>query len=74
MALIKTDGYSGFLVDLGEKLEDVQDEQLKLTAAEIVKAINQESLADRIFGRILRNRSRSHEALLNHVPGAAKAD
>lgn len=73
MALIKTgSGYGGnFTVDLGEKLEDVQDEQLTLTSAELIKSINQENLADRLFARILRNRSKSHEALMAHVPGAA---
>lgn len=72
MALLKTEQYgSGFSVDLGEKLEDVQEEQLKLTSAEIIKAINQENLTDRIFARILRNRSKSHEALMNAIPGVS---
>lgn len=66
MALIKQpSGYgSSFTVDLGEKLDDVQEEQLNVTAAELIKAINQENITDRLFARILRNRSKSHEALL----------
>lgn len=76
MALLKADrGYNGtYTVDIGEKLDDVQEEQLTITPAELLKAINQEALTDRLFGRILRNRSKSHEALLNAVPGASAKD
>ena len=73
MALLKqTNSYGGggFDVDLGETLEDVQTEQLHVSDAELLKAINQENLTDRIFGRILRNRSKSHAALMAAVPGA----
>jgi hypothetical protein len=72
MALLKSKGYDGFEVDLGEEVEDVQKEQLKVSQAEMMKAINQENLTDRIFGRILQNRSKSHKALLETVPGATR--
>lgn len=71
MALLKKSGYgSDYEVDLGQDVEDVQKEQLTITQAEMLKAINQENLTDRIFARILNNRSKSHQALLNAVPGA----
>lgn len=72
MALLKSDGYSsgGFEVDLGDVPDDVQKEQLHVFVSELLKAINQENLTDRIFGRILLNRTKSHAALLAAVPGA----
>jgi hypothetical protein len=73
MALLKNErGYNGgFEVDLGQDVEDVQKEQLSITSAELLKAINQENLTDRIFGRVLRNRTKSHQSLLAAVPGAS---
>lgn len=71
MALLKKDGYGdSWSVDIGQDLEDVQKEQLCVSAAELLKAINQENLTDRIFARVLQNRTRSHQALLDAVPGA----
>ena len=73
MALLKAGSYggAGFEVDLGETVDDVQTEQLHISDAELLKAINQENVTDRIFGRILRNRSKSHQALMAAVPGAS---
>ena len=73
MALLKSEGYDSFAVDLGETLEEVQKEQLKVSPAELTKAINQENLTDRIFARILTNRSKSHQALIDAVPGATQS-
>ncbi len=70
MALLKSDGYDGLTIDLGETVEDVQEEQLKITRAELVKAINQENLTDKTFARILTNRAKSYRALMDAVPGA----
>lgn len=69
MALLKAE-YNGFKIDLGEELEDVQKEQLTVSSAELVKAINGENLTDRVFARILKNRTKSHQVLLDAVPGA----
>jgi hypothetical protein len=74
MALLKTEDYKGFTIDLGEVVEDVQAEQLSVTSAELAKAINQENLTDRLFGRILTNRSKSHQALMDAVPGAKSSE
>ena len=74
MALLKVNSYDSFQIDLGEEIEDVQAEQLKITSAELVKAINQENLTDRLFGRILTNRSKSHQALMDAVPGAKSSE
>lgn len=73
MALLKQEPYggAGYQVDLGQTVDDVQVEQLNISAAEMLKAINQENLTDRIFARILKNRSKSHGALLAAVPGAS---
>ena len=73
MALLKSKGYDGFEVDLGEQIEDVQAEQLKVSGPELTKAANQENLTDRLFARILTNRSKSHQALMDAVPGAKTA-
>lgn len=70
MALLKNDKYEGYTIDLGETLDDVQEEQLKITHAELTKAINQENLTDKVFARILTNRTKSHQALMDAVPGA----
>lgn len=70
MALLKVESYKGFCIDLGETLDDVQEEQLQVTSAELVKAVNQENLTDKVFARILTNRSKSHQALMEAVPGA----
>lgn len=56
-------------------MEDVQKEQLTVTLSELTKALNQENLVDRVFARVLRNRSKSqHQALLDAMPGAAGTD
>lgn len=72
MALLKSSGYSGgsLEVDLGQDVEDVQKEQLQISNAELLKAINQENLTDKIFARILRNREKSMRNLIEAVPGA----
>ncbi len=71
MAILKSDGYQGWTVDLGD--EEVQAEmgdQLKVSNKELGSAINAENVTDRIFARILKNRSRAHKALLSKIPGA----
>jgi hypothetical protein len=57
--------YSGFKVDTGQ--EDLPAEmktQLDVTPEEITHAINAENLTDRIFTRILKQRAKSHETLM----------
>ncbi len=70
MALLKNGGYEGLTIDLGEEVEDVQKEQLKISSAELVKAVNQENLTDKVFARVLTNRAKSYQALMEAVPGA----
>lgn len=66
MSLLKNDSYGTWTFDLG-------DEQLKVSASELTSAINMENITDRIFARVLKNRSRAHQMLLDKVP-AAKED
>lgn len=71
MALIKKAEYGEWEVDLGDPaIKAEMGDQLKVTSHELSAAINMETLADRLFGRILKNRSKAHQALLDKVPGA----
>jgi len=75
MAILKGDSYNSWEVDTGDT--DIQAEmkdQLKITGKEMSAAINAENLCDRIFARILTNRSRQHKALLDKIPGASAID
>lgn len=68
MALFKQD-YQGWVVDLGDDtIKAEMGEQLKVTPAELSSAINMENIADRLFARVLKNRSKAHQALLDKVP------
>ena len=70
MALFKQD-YSGWEVDLGDSsIKAEMGDQLKVTGPELASAINMENIADRLFCRVLKNRSKAHQALLDKVPGA----
>lgn len=71
MAIIKGDNYNGFEVQTGdEEIDGTMGDQLKLTAKELVAAINAENVSDQLFARILKNRSAAHQTLLKKVPGA----
>ena len=70
MALIKHE-YSGWKIDMGDNLEPGFEEQLKLSDEELGRAINMEHVTDRLFARILKNRSKAHQALLEKVPGVS---
>ena len=71
MALIKKASYGDWEVDLGDaQIAADMGDQLKVSDKELGTAINMENLSDRLFARILRNRSKAHEALLDMVPGA----
>lgn len=70
MALMKRE-YSNWTVDLGdESIKAEMSEQLKVTDAELSAAINMENVTDVLFARILKNRSKAHQMLLDRVPGA----
>ena len=71
MALLKHDSYENWSVDLGDdSIKAEMGDQLSVTSKELSNAINMENLTDRIFARILKNRSKAHEALLEKVPAA----
>lgn len=72
MALLKKGQYGNdWQVDLGDpKVEAEMGDQLKVTDSELLAAINAENLSDRIFARLLTNRSKAHQRLLDLVPGA----
>lgn len=71
MALIKKGSYDGWAVDLGDDtIKAEMGEQLKITDNELSSAINMENVADVLFSRILKNRSKAHQMLLDKVPGA----
>lgn len=71
MALIKKDSYGGWSVDLGDDaIKAEMGEQLKISDNELASAINMENVTDVLFARILKNRSKAHQALLDKVPGA----
>lgn len=74
MALLKSDGYNGWEVDLGDDSIKVEmGDQLKITNKELSASINMENLTDRIFARILQNRSKAHQMLLDKVPAAKES-
>jgi hypothetical protein len=73
MALLRKDtgGYGSWEVDLGDPAIKAElGEQLKISGDELLSAINAENVTDKIFARILKNRSKAHAALLDKVPGA----
>lgn len=71
MALLKHDTYSNWEVDLGDPtIKAEMGDQLKVSNSELLTAINMENVTDTLFARILKNRSRAHQALLDKVPGA----
>jgi hypothetical protein len=72
MALLKKGSYGdGWEVDLGdESIKSEMREQLKVSNVELAAAINMENFTDKLFARVLKNRSKAHEALLDKVPGA----
>jgi hypothetical protein len=73
MAVLKEDTYNGFTVITGDdEIDSDGGEQLKISAKELKAAINAENLTDQIFGRVLRNRSKMHQALMEKIPGADK--
>ena len=70
MALFKSD-YNGWEVDLGDPAIKAElGEQLKVTREELNAAINMENVSDKLFARILKNRSKAHQLLLEKVPGS----
>ncbi len=70
MAILKYDSYGHWQIDLGDDVDADMKEQLKVSHQELGSAINQENVADKLFSRILKNRSKAHAALLDKVPGA----
>ena len=73
VAVLKTDSYNGWTVDLGDdEIAAEMGDQLKITTKELGSAINQENVTDRLFARILKNRSKAHQALMDKIPGAAE--
>lgn len=71
MALLKYSSYSDIRVDTGDESfdEDLKD-QLMMTTKELISAINAENLTDRIFARLLTQRSKAHQRLCEKIPGA----
>ncbi len=63
--LFKSDGYSGWSIDLGEghSLEKDVEDQLKLTSNELAAAIKADAVGDRLFRLILTNRGLAHKRL-----------
>lgn len=76
MALLKKGTYSGhWEVDLGDpSIKAELGDQLMVTDSELAAAINMENSTDKIFARILKNRSKAHQALLEKVPGAKEGN
>lgn len=70
MALWKHE-YGGWKVDLGDSsIENEMGDQLKVSDNELGAAINAENIADRLFARVLKIRSKAHKALLEKIPAA----
>jgi hypothetical protein len=72
MALIKKSQYGlGWDVDLGDpSIKAEMGDQLTVSNEELAAAINMENVTDKLFSRVLKNRSKAHQALLDRVPGA----
>ena len=69
MSMLKGD-YSGYTVDLGDdSIKAELGDQLKVSQAELVNAINAANLIDTVFAKVLKLRSRSHQLLLERVLG-----
>ena len=74
MALIKKGssyGSGSYEIDLGDpNIKAEMGEQLTITDNELLAAINMENVTDKLFARVLKNRSKAHQTLLEKVPGA----
>jgi len=63
--------YNEWNVDVGDLDGDkALADQLRVTPAELCQAINAEGVGDRLFRRVMLNRSKAHARLLEAVPGA----
>ncbi len=72
MAILKRE-YSTWKVETGDsEMDSEMVDQLVITDKEITSAINQEAVADQLFSRVLKNRSKAHKALLDKIPGATE--
>jgi hypothetical protein len=73
VAILKDEGYgAGFEVKTGDDDFDAEmGEQLKLSTKELRAAINAENLTDQLFARVMRDRKKKHEALLEKIPGVS---
>jgi hypothetical protein len=70
MATIKKTGYDTWEAKTGDETIDKEyGDQLKVTAEELSRAIAVENVSDKLFARILKNRSKAHKALIDSVPG-----
>lgn len=71
MASLKPGGCFGqFIADVGVDL-GAQNTQLRITPAELVAAIADASMTDRIIARVLYSRGKAHEAILDQLISAA---
>ena len=71
MAILKYESYSSWKIATGDdEFDSEHSEQLSVTGKELVRAINEENVTDRIWARVLKQRSKSHEELLSRIPGA----
>jgi hypothetical protein len=73
MAILKSDSYNGWKIVTGDDEFDTEmGSQLNVDSKELAKAINAENLTDTIFSRILVERSKAHQSLIDKIPGAGK--
>jgi hypothetical protein len=73
MAIFKHESYSNCKIATGDDEFDSEfSEHLSVSGKELIAAINAENIADRLWARILKNRSASHESLMKKIPGVGE--
>lgn len=72
MAILKYESYSNCRISTGDdEFDSEHNEQLSISGKELIAAINAENVTDKIWARVLKNRSRAHQSLMDKIPGAS---
>ena len=73
MAIFKYESYDHCRVATGDDEFDSEfSDHLKVSGKELISSINAENVADKLWARILKNRSATHESLMKKIPGISE--
>lgn len=71
MAIFKHESYSDCRVATGDdEFDSEHSNHLRVTGKELIRAINEEGLTDKIWARVLKSRTKAHNDLMENIHGA----